>query len=82
MRRPLLPSLVVVKWTRSNWPDSRLDDLNVRVDDLGRRMDAGFARVDGRINSLQKTLVHAVIGMTAAMITGFVGLAGLIVTQL
>jgi hypothetical protein len=67
---------------RSTWTDSRLDDLNDRVGELGQRMDAGFARVDGRIDSLQRTIIHAVIGIMAAMLTGFAGLAGLIVTQL
>jgi len=43
MRRIDFLSVGHVKWTRSNWPDSRLDDLNARVDDLARRMDAGFA---------------------------------------
>jgi len=32
--------------TRPAWTDERLDDLNGQVGDLGRRMDAGFARVD------------------------------------
>ncbi|HVY97141.1 MAG TPA: hypothetical protein VHA54_09305 [Solirubrobacterales bacterium] len=67
---------------RSTWTDSRLDDLNERVSELGRRVDVGFARVDGRIDSLQRTIIHAVIGIMAAMLTGFAGLAGLIVTQL
>jgi hypothetical protein len=34
------------------------------------------------VSALHRTLIHAVIGMMAAMITGFVGLAGLIVTQM
>lgn len=67
---------------RSTWTDSRLDDLNGRVSELGQRMDVGFARVDGRIDSLQRTIIHAVIGIMAAMLTGFAGLAGLIATQL
>jgi hypothetical protein len=28
------------------WNNARLDDLNGRVSELGRRMDEGFARVD------------------------------------
>ena len=56
---------------RSTWTDSRLDDLNDRVGELS-----------GRIDSLQHTMVQAVVAITATMITGFLGLAGLIATQL
>lgn len=28
---------------RERWTDERLDDLNEKVDELGRRMEAGFA---------------------------------------
>jgi hypothetical protein len=59
---------------REKWTDQRLDDLNAKVDDLGRRMDLRFERIDQRIDRL--TWV-----MTTTMITGFMGLAGLIVTQ-
>lgn len=38
---------------RSTWTDSRLDDLNGRVGELSRRMDTGFARVDGDITALR-----------------------------
>jgi hypothetical protein len=33
-----------------HWNNARLDDLNGRVSDLGRRMDAGFARADRRMD--------------------------------
>jgi hypothetical protein len=56
---------------RSTWTDSRLDDLNSRVSELSARID-----------SLQHTMIHAFIAMMVAMFTGFVGLAGLIVTQI
>jgi hypothetical protein len=56
---------------RSTWTDSRLDDLNGRVSELSTRID-----------SLQNTTIHAFIAMMVAMFTGFVGLAGLIVSQL
>jgi hypothetical protein len=35
------------------WTDDRLDDLNSRVGDLGRRMDNGFNRVDSSIRALR-----------------------------
>jgi hypothetical protein len=56
---------------RSTWTDSRLDDLNDRVGELS-----------GRIDTLQHTMVQAVVAITATMVTGFLGLAGLIATQL
>jgi len=74
---------------RQSWTDGRLDDLNQRVDglnqrvdDLSRRMDAGFARVDARFDAMQRTMVHGVIGMSAAMTAGFAALIGVIATQL
>lgn len=56
---------------RSTWTDSRLDDLNQRVSELS-----------GRVGKIQHTMVHGFIAMMVAMITGFMGLAGLIVTKL
>lgn len=66
---------------RRAWTDERLDDMS-------QRMDAGFARVDSelravnaRVDGLHQTMVHGFTAMTVAMVTGFVGLAGLIVSQ-
>ena len=67
---------------RSTWTDSRLDDLNGRVTDLSNRVDAGFARVDSRIDSLQRSMTQAVVAISVGMLAGFGGLAGLIATQL
>jgi hypothetical protein len=77
---------------REAWTDERLDDLNHRVDEGFREtreefravraeMSIRFDRVDARLDGIQRTLIQAVIAMTAAMLTGFVGLAALIVTQ-
>jgi hypothetical protein len=55
---------------RSTWTDSRLDDLSNRVTELS-----------GRIDSLQHTMVITFVGIIIAMMTGFVGLAGLILGQ-
>ena len=35
---------------RDAWTDGRLDDLNQRVGDLGRRMDEGFTGIDAKID--------------------------------
>jgi flagellar biosynthesis/type III secretory pathway protein FliH len=77
---------------REAWTDERLDDLNHRVDEGFREtreefravraeMQAMSAETNGRLDGLQRTMVQAVVAMTAAMLTGFVGLAALIVTQ-
>jgi hypothetical protein len=64
-----------MKWGRTNWPDSRLDDSFRRVE-----VELQALRTD--VSALHRTLIHAVIGIMAAMLTGFAGLAGLIVTRL
>jgi len=67
---------------RSTWTDSRLDDLNGRVAGLGNRMDAGFDRVNGRIDSLQRTIIQ-VGGALAVVFVGLIAaMLGLIATQL
>lgn len=63
---------------RSTWTDSRLDDLNKRVGEIASRLDGLSSRVDG----LQHTVIQGFIALVAIMITGFIGLAGLIVTKL
>jgi hypothetical protein len=74
---------VIMETMRSTWTDERLDDLAKRVDGLGHRMDAGFARIDSRLEKLderldamQRTMIQASMGMTAAIV------AALIVPQL
>ncbi len=59
---------------RSTWTDSRLDELNTRVTEMDTRLT-------GRIDSLQHTMLQAFIGLVVVMATGFMGLAGLIITQ-
>jgi hypothetical protein len=56
---------------RSTWTDSRLDDLNNRVSELSNRVDG-----------LQHTMVHGYLALVIIMVSGFMGLAGLIVTKL
>lgn len=64
--------------TRSIWNDARLDDLDGRVAELSERVD----RLSHRIDGLQRAMVQAVVAVTAVMVTGFLGLAGMIATQL
>jgi hypothetical protein len=67
---------------RSTWTDSRLDEfkdqVNANLADLGQRVD----HQSNRIDNLQHTMVQAFIGLTIVMATGFMGLAGLIITQI
>jgi hypothetical protein len=60
---------------RSTWTDSRLDELNNRVSEMDTRLT-------GRIDALQHTMLQAFIGLMVVMATGFMGLAGLIITQI
>jgi hypothetical protein len=60
---------------RSTWTDSRLDELNDRVSEMDTRLT-------GRIDALQHTILQAFIGLMVVMATGFMGLAGLIITQI
>lgn len=60
-----------MKLMRSTWTDSRLDDLNNRVSELS-------SRVDG----LQHTMVYGFIAIMVGMLTGFLGLAGVLITKL
>ncbi len=63
---------------RTAWTDERLDDL-------ARRMDAGFARNDadirelrGEIALLRTTMIRVGGAMVGAMLTGFLGLVAAI----
>jgi hypothetical protein len=63
---------------RSTWTDSRLDDLNKRVGEIPSRLDGLSNRVDG----LQHTMVQGFIALVVIMMSGFMGLAGLIIARI
>lgn len=67
---------------RSTWTDSRLDDFKQSVDerfsDLGQRVD----RLSDRVDKIQQTMVHGFIAMMVGMMTGFLALAGVLITKL
>jgi hypothetical protein len=78
---------------RSSWTDHRLDDLKGQVDELGRRMDAGFREMrekmamhqretNVRFDSLQRTMIQFGGAMIAALVGLFATQLGLILTQL
>ena len=67
---------------RSTWTDSRLDDfksgVDKRLDELSQRITDLSSRVDG----LQQTMTNGFLTLVVIMVTGFMGLAGLIITKL
>ena len=71
-----------MKLMRSTWTDSRLDDfkggVDVRLDELSQRISDLSSRVDG----LQQTMISGFLTLVVIMVSGFMGLAGLIVTKL
>jgi len=40
----------------TEWNDGRLDDLSKRVDRIETKMDAGFARIEGKFDAVNKRL--------------------------
>ena len=60
---------------REAWTDERLDDLSKKMDQGFARLDAEMRALNGRFDSLQRTLLQVGGVMTAALI-------GLIATQL
>lgn len=71
MRTTYIRSLWIMRFRRSTWPDARLDDLNERVSELSSRVD-----------KIQHTVTNGFLTLGVIMVTGFMGLAGLIITKL
>jgi len=71
----MLSATVIFMSVRESWTDERLDDLSRKVDQGFARLDADMRALDGRFDSLQRTLLQVGGVMTAALI-------GLIATQL
>jgi tetrahydromethanopterin S-methyltransferase subunit G len=67
---------------RSTWTDSRLDEFKERVDSRLDELSQRVGELSGRIDKLQHSMVQGFVAMFAAMLVGFVTLAGLIATQL
>jgi hypothetical protein len=60
---------------REAWTDERLDDLSRKMDQGFSRLDAEMRALNGRFDSLQRTLLQVGGVLTTALI-------GLIATQL
>jgi hypothetical protein len=67
---------------RANWTDSRLDDLNDQVKRMDMKMDAGFARLDDRIDKLNRSLVHGMIALISIITVLLVALLGIVATHI
>lgn len=78
---------------RESWTDGRLDDLNDRVSDGFRRLDGELkdvrqelkdlrSEMNVRFDSMQRSMMQAVVALSVGMLAGFGGLAGLMATQL
>jgi hypothetical protein len=71
-----------MKLMRSTWTDSRLDDLNGRVTDLSGKVSEMDHRLTNRVDALQHTMIYGFIAIMVGMMTGFLGLAGVLITKL
>jgi len=60
---------------RHGWTDERLDDLNGRVEEGFRRVDADLRALNARFDALHRTMLQLGGGVIVALI-------GLIATQL
>lgn len=67
---------------RQSWTDERLDDLNRKVDQGFARLDADMRALNGRFDSLQRTLIQVGFAFGAALLTLIAAVLGLIGTQL
>jgi hypothetical protein len=78
---------------REAWTDERLDDQTERMDrgfdrvdrdirDLRSEVTIRFDRMETRFESMERSMMQAVVALSVGMLAGFGGLAGLIATQL
>lgn len=56
---------------RESWTDERLDDLSQKMDQGFARLDADMRALNGRFDSLQRTL-QQVNGVIIAVLTGLI----------
>jgi class 3 adenylate cyclase len=66
---------------RDSWTDQRLDDLNQRVSDVDRRMEAGFAELRADLRAHSRMMVQLFAGMFATFVVGFLGVIAALIIQ-
>jgi len=65
--------MAVMMSPRETWTDERLDDLNKKVDHGFARMDARFERLEDRLDAKFDGLNKVLIGSAAAIIAALIG---------
>jgi len=68
-----------MKAMRSTWTDSRLDDLNGRVDGVAsevRELRRDVRDLRGEFGSLQRTMIQIGGGLIGTLVVGMLGLIG------
>jgi hypothetical protein len=66
----------------TRWNDDRLDELNDRMKSMDVTMDAGFARLDSRIDKLNHTMVEGMIALISIITVLLSILVGIVAAKL
>lgn len=67
---------------RSTWTDSRLDDFKKNVDSRFDELNTRISDLSTRVDGIQHAMTNGFLTLVVIMVSGFLGLAGLIVTEL
>jgi archaellum component FlaC len=62
--------------------DRRFEKVDADIGGLRREMGEMRTEINGRLDSLQRVMIQAIIALTAAMLTGFVGICGVLAATL
>jgi hypothetical protein len=64
------------------WTEGRLDELSRKVDTGFERVDADMRALRLEMSAMQRTMAQGFIAMTGGILAGFAVLGGIIATQL
>jgi hypothetical protein len=62
--------------------DRRFEQVDADIGGLRREMGEMRTEINGRLDSLQRVMIQAIIALTAAMLTGFVGICSVLAATL
>jgi hypothetical protein len=62
--------------------DRKFEKVDADNDGLRREMGEMRTEINGRLDSLQRVMIQAIIALTAALLTGFVGICGVLAATL